>query len=81
MIFCFNTPATDAVLLSFSFLDQFVVVALLATQRGIWQGKPVTYKPRVKPPFLAVFRSFLTATTVEGDIFRNLRQVEKKLLC
>lgn len=50
-------------------------------QRRIWQGKPVTYKPRVKPPFLAVFRSSLTATAVEGDIFRNLGREERKLLC
>lgn len=50
------------------------------TQSRIWQGKPVTYIPRVKPPFLSVFRSFLTATAVEGDIFRNLRQEDRKLL-
>lgn len=50
------------------------------TQRRIWQGKPVTCTPRVKPPFLAVFRSFLTATAVDCDIFRNLRQEERKLL-
>lgn len=50
------------------------------TQRQIWQGKPVTYIPRVKPPVSAVFRSVLTATAVEGDIFRNFRQEERKLL-
>lgn len=43
-------------------------------QRRIWQGKPVTYKPRVELPFLAVFRSLLTGTAVDGDIFWNLRQ-------
>lgn len=57
-------------------LSQINLSRLLYWQarRRIWQGKPVTYKPRVEPPFLAVFRSFLTGTAVDGDIFRNLRQ-------
>lgn len=49
-------------------------------QGRIWQGNPVTYEPRVKPPVLAVFRSSLTATAVDGDIFRNLREGEKTIL-
>lgn len=77
MAFGFNTPAASAVLLSFPFSDQFIVVALLASKKRIWQTKPVTYKPCVKPPFLAVFRSSLTATAVDGDIFRNLRRGER----
>lgn len=80
MVFCFNTPAaTAAALLSFPFSDQFVAAALLASAEMDLAGKPVTYKPRVEPPFLAVFRSSLTATAVDRDIFRNLRQEVRKL--
>lgn len=46
-------------------------------RKRIWQRKPVTFKPCVKPSFLAVFRSSLTATAVDGDIFRNLRREER----
>lgn len=75
-------PPPPLLLPSWVSLSQINLSRLLYWQarRRIWQGKPVTYKPRVEPPFLAVFRSSLTGTAVDGDIFRNLRQ-EGSMLC
>lgn len=60
-------------------LSQINLSRLLYWQarRRIWQGKPVTSKPRVEPALLAVSRSSLTGTAVDADIFRNLRQEEE----
>lgn len=59
---------------SWVFLSQINLSWLLYWQarRRIWQGKPVTYKPRVEPPFLPVFRSSLTGTAVDGEIYLEI---------